>query len=56
MEIDNHNPERVANLFEKYLLNFYFFNVDISFTMQDPNLKLRVCIENIVVEGTVSDF
>ena len=56
MEIDNHNPEGVANLFEKYLLNFYFLNVDISFTMHDPNLKLKMCIRNIVVEGTMSEI
>ena len=33
----------------KYFFNFYFLNVDITFTMHDPNLKLRMCIKNIVV-------
>ena len=46
----------MANLFVKYFYNFYFLNVDISFTMHDPNLKLRMCIKNIVVEGTVSQI
>ena len=46
----------MANLFGKYLLNFYFLNVDISFTMHDPNLEHRMSIENIVVEGTLSQI
>ena len=46
----------MANLFVKYFYNFYFLNVDISFTMHDLNLKLRMCIKNIVVEGTVSQI
>ena len=46
----------MANLFEKYFLKFYFLNVDISFTVHDPNLKLKMCIENIVIEGTVSQI
>ena len=40
-------------LFEKYFFNFYFFNVDIS---HDPNLKLKMFIKSIVVEGTVSQI
>ena len=46
----------MANLFEKYFLNFYFLNVDISFTMHDPNLKPKMCIKNIVVDGTKSQI
>ena len=46
----------MANLFIKYFLNFYVLNVDISFTMRDPNMKLKMCIKNIVVEGTVSQI
>ena len=46
----------MANLFVKYFFNFYFLNVDISFTMHDPNLEFRMCIKNIVVEGTVSQI
>ena len=46
----------MANLFVKYFFNFYFLNVDISFTMHDLNLELRMCIKNIVVEGTVSQI
>ena len=56
MEIDNQYPEWVANVFEKYFLNFYFLNVDISFTMHDPNFKLKMCVKNIVVEETVSQI
>ena len=46
----------MANLFEKYFLHFYFLNVDIFFIMHDSNLKLRMCIKNIVVERTVSQI
>ena len=46
----------MANLFVKYFYNFYFLNVDISITMHDPNLTLRMYIKNIVVEGTVSQI
>ena len=46
----------MANLFVKYVFNFYFLNVDISFTMHDLNLKLRMCTKNIVVEGPVSQI
>ena len=35
-------------------LNFYFLNVDNSLIMHDPELKLSICIENIVIEGNVS--
>ena len=56
MEIDNHYPEWVANIFGKYFSNFYFLNVDISLNMHDPNLKLDMCIKNIVIKGTVSQI
>ena len=39
-----------------YFLNFYFLNVDISFTMHNPNLKLKMCIKNIVVGGRMSQI
>ena len=35
---------------------FYSLNVNISLTMHDANLELRMCIKNIVVEGTVSQI
>ena len=35
-------------------MNFYFFNVDNPLIIHDPELKLFICIENIVIEGTVS--
>ena len=44
----------MSNVFEKYCLNFYLLNVDISLTMHDPTLKLYMCNKNIVLEGTVS--
>ena len=40
------------NIFENNYFKFYFLNVDISLNMHDPNLKLYMCIKNIVVEGT----
>ena len=46
----------MPNVFEKYLSNFYFLNVDISLTMHDPTLKLYMCTKNIVLEGTVSQI
>ena len=46
----------MSNIFEKYFLNFYILNVDISFTMHDPKLKLNTCVKNIVVEGTMSQI
>ena len=36
--------------------NFYFLNVGISLIMHDRHLKLYICIENIAVEGTVSQI
>ena len=32
----------------------YFLNVDISLIMHDRHLKLKICIENIAVEGNRS--
>ena len=56
MKIDKQLPEIVRKISGKYFLNFYFLNVDISLIMHDPNLKLYICIENITVEGTVSQI
>ena len=36
------------------LLNFYFLNVDISLIIKATNLILSIHVENITVEGTVS--
>ena len=55
-EIDNHYSEWVENIFGKCFSNFYFLNVDISFNMHDPNLKLKMCIKNIVIQRTVSQI
>ena len=43
----------MANLFEKY---FEFLNMDISFTIHNSNLRPKMSIKNIVVEGTVSQI
>ena len=48
--------ERTRNISENYFLNFYFLNVDISLTMYDLDLKLHICVQNIVMEGTVSQI
>ena len=57
MEIDKWYPERGTNLFENGFLNLYFFlEVDISLTMQDPNFKLYIYVHNIAVEGPVSQI
>ena len=40
----------------RYILFFYFLYMDNYITMHDPNWKLYICIENIVVEGTVSQI
>ena len=48
--------ERTRNISENYFLNFYFLNVDISLTISDLNLKLHICVQNIVMEGTVSQI
>ena len=56
MKIHKQFPGRVQNISEKMFFNFYFLNVDISFIMHDTHLKLYICIENIAVEGTVSQI
>ena len=56
MKIDNQYPEKVKKYIRKLFLHFYFLNVDIFLTMQDPTLKFYIHIENINVEGTVSQI
>ena len=56
MKIDKQFPSQVQNVSEKYILNIYFLNVNISVIMHDTHLKLYICIENIAVEGTVSQI
>ena len=46
--------ERTRKISENYFLNFYVLKVDISLTMHDLNLKLHICVQDIVMEGTVS--
>ena len=38
----------------KQKFNFSFLNVNNSLIIHDPELKLFTCIENLVIEGTVS--
>ena len=56
MKIHKQFPGRVQNISQKMFFNFYFLNVDISFIIHDTHLKLYICIENIAVEGTVSQI
>ena len=56
MEIDNQNPEKEENISENSFLHFYFLNVNISLTIQDPIFKFYICIKNITIEGTVSQI
>ena len=43
-------------MYLKFFFYFYFLNVDISLVMHDPHFKFYICIENIAVEGTVSQI
>ena len=56
MKIDQEFTGKVREILEKHFLYFYFFNVDTSLIMYDPHLKLDICIENIALEGTVSQI
>ena len=56
MKIHKQFPGRVQNISEIMFFNFYFLNVDISFIMHDTHLRFHICIENIAVEGTVSQI
>ena len=40
----------------KIFFELFFLNLLISFTMHDPNLKLKMCVNKIFVEGTVSQI
>ena len=56
MKMDKEFPEKVRNVSEKDLLHFYFFESEYLFVMYDRYLSFDICIENIVVEGTVSQI
>ena len=56
MKMHNHFIKKMKSISEKYFLNLYFLNVDISVAMHDLYLKLDRCIEDIAVEGTVSQI
>ena len=48
--------ERTRKISENYFFNFYFLKVDISLTMHDLNLKLHICVQDIAMEGTLSQI
>ena len=48
--------ERTRKISKNYFFNFYFLKVDISLTMHDLNLKLHICVQDIVIERTVSQI
>ena len=56
MKFDKQLQDIVRNISGKYFLNFYFLNVHISLIVHDPHLKLYICIDNIALEGTVSQI
>ena len=56
MEIDNLYPEKGKKYIRKLFLHFYFLNVDIFLTMQDPTSKFYIHTKNITVKGTVSQI
>ena len=48
--------KRTRKITENYLFNVYFLKVDISLTMHDLNLRLHICVQYSVIEGTVSQI
>ena len=56
MEIDDQYPDKVKKYIRKLFLHFYFLNVNIFLTTQDPTSKFYIHIKNITVEGTVSQI
>ena len=52
----NNFPDKTRKISENYFFNFYFLKVDISLTMHDLNLRLHICVQDIVMEGTVSQI
>ena len=42
--------------FYNIFLHFYFFNIDISFTIRVMDLKLSVCGHNNLPEGSLSQI
>ena len=46
----------MRNLSENEFSNFNFLNVNISLTMQIPNLRLYRYVENIAVKGALSQI
>ena len=46
----------MGNISENVFFNFNFLNVDIFLAIQVTNLKISVPLENIAMEGTVSQI
>ena len=56
MKMNNQFPERARKISENYFINIYFLNVDISLIIHVSSLNFFIGIDNIVVEGTVSQI
>ena len=48
------DPEKVRKISENDILNIYFLNVDIFLIIHYPIMNFLIWIDNISVEGTVS--
>ena len=46
----------MGKISDNYFLNINFLNVDIYLIIHEPSLKFLICINNIVVEGSVSQI
>ena len=52
----NNFLEKTRKISENIFFYFYFLKVDISLIMHELNLKLHICVQDIVIEGTVSQI
>ena len=41
---------------EKSIFRKYFFNIDISLSTKEPDLKFEICIHQIYMQGSVSQI
>ena len=54
MKIRKEVPQWGGQEMEYWFFNFYFLNQDISLNIYFPSIKIHILIENILMEGTVS--